>query len=69
MATHSSSLAWRIPWTEESGGLQSVGLPEWDVTKHLHTFKLPTTYQFYKISFYIYIRAASFPVKENQIGI
>ena len=26
MATHSSILAWRIPWTKESGGLQSVGL-------------------------------------------
>ena len=25
MATHSSTLAWRIPWTEESGGLQSMG--------------------------------------------
>ena len=25
MATHSSILAWRIPWTEESGGLQSLG--------------------------------------------
>ena len=25
MATHSGMLAWRIPWTEESGGLQSVG--------------------------------------------
>ena len=25
MATHSSILAWEIPWTEESGGLQSVG--------------------------------------------
>ena len=24
LATHSSLLAWRIPWTEESGGLQSV---------------------------------------------
>ena len=24
MATHSSILAWRIPWTEESGGLQSM---------------------------------------------
>ena len=28
MATHSSILAWRIPWTEEPGGLQSVGLKE-----------------------------------------
>ena len=25
MATHSRILAWRIPWTEESGGLQSTG--------------------------------------------
>ena len=25
MATHSSALAWEIPWTEESGGLQSMG--------------------------------------------
>ena len=27
MATHSSILAWRNPWTEEPGALQSVGLP------------------------------------------
>ena len=26
MATHPSILAWRIPWTEEAGGLQSLGL-------------------------------------------
>ena len=26
MATHSSILSWRIPWTEEPGGLQSMGL-------------------------------------------
>ena len=26
MATHPSILAWRIPWTEEPGGLQSMGL-------------------------------------------
>ena len=25
MATHPSILAWRIPWTEEAGGLQSIG--------------------------------------------
>ena len=27
MGTHPSSLGWRIPWTEEPGGLQSMGLP------------------------------------------
>ena len=26
MATHSSILAWKIPWTEEPGGLRSIGL-------------------------------------------
>ena len=26
IATHSSILAWKIPWTEEPGGLQSIGL-------------------------------------------
>ena len=32
VATHSSHLAWRIPWTEEPGGIQSVGLQELDTT-------------------------------------
>ena len=32
MATYSSILAWRIPWTEEPGRLQSMGLQELDMT-------------------------------------
>ena len=32
METHSSILAWKIPWTEEPGGLQSMGLQESDTT-------------------------------------
>ena len=32
MATHSSILAWEIPWTEEPGGLQSTGSKESDTT-------------------------------------
>ena len=32
MATHSSILAWEIPWTEELGGLQSMGWQETDTT-------------------------------------
>ena len=35
MATHSSILAWRIPWTEEPGGLQSTGFQELDTTERL----------------------------------
>ena len=33
IATHSSVLAWRIPWTEEPSGLQSMGLKELDTTE------------------------------------
>ena len=35
MASHSSILAWRIPWTEEPGGLQSLGSQEVDTTEQL----------------------------------
>ena len=36
MATHSSILAWRIPWTEEPGRLQSLWLQESDTTQRLN---------------------------------
>ena len=38
MATHSSILAWRIPWTEEPGALQFMGSQRVDMTEQLtHT--------------------------------
>ena len=33
MTTHSSIVAWRIPWTEKPGGLQSMGITESDMTE------------------------------------
>ena len=36
MATHCSILSWRIPWTEEPHGLESVGLQR-DTSEHTHT--------------------------------
>ena len=49
-ATHSSIPTWEIPWTEEPGGLHSVGLQELDmteVTEHTHTHThTHTTYLF-----------------------
>ena len=36
MAPHSSTLAWKIPWTEEPGRLQSMGRSESDTTERLH---------------------------------
>ena len=38
MAAHSSVLAWRIPRTEEPGGLQSMGLQESDMPERLSTY-------------------------------
>ena len=39
MATRSNTLAWRVPWTEEPGGLQSVGSQKsWTrLSSHAHT--------------------------------
>ena len=37
MATHSRILAWRIPWTEEPGRLQSMGHKESDMIEQLNT--------------------------------
>ena len=41
MATHSNILAWRIPWMEELGGLQSTGCKELDATEQLNTLVHP----------------------------
>ena len=35
MAPHSSTFAWKIPWMEEPGGLQSMGSLESDMTERL----------------------------------
>ena len=36
MASHSSILAWNIPWTEEPGGLQSMGSPRFGHSMSMH---------------------------------
>ena len=36
MATHSRTLAWKIPWTEEGGRLQSMGSQRVGTTEQLH---------------------------------
>ena len=58
MATHSSVLAWRIPRTEEPGGLQSMGVAEWkDITY------LPSPFLFSEMSLYGSVRTT---VKKNR---
>ena len=48
MATHSSILAWRIPWTEEPGRLQSMGFTKSQTqlsNKHFHFHGIKGSYQ------------------------
>ena len=48
MAIHSSILTWKIPWTEETGGLQSMGSRESETTEqlnqHHHSYKWSTCF-------------------------
>ena len=50
MATHSSILAWRIPWTEEPGGLQSMGSQR--VEQDLVTKQQQTSCQYVSVPFH-----------------
>ena len=53
-AAHSSTLAWKIPWTEEPAGLQSIASQESDVTDHACTLLLsrPLRIHLYHKSFH-----------------
>ena len=54
MAIHYSILAWRIPWTEEPRGLQSMGCKESDMTEQL-TLSLSLIYLHLSIYLIVYI--------------
>ena len=63
MATHSSVLAWRIPWTEEPGGLQTMESQESDMTKQLNhqTVAILLTIILYKYLVYFCFVFQTFP--------
>ena len=71
MTTHSSILAWRLPWTEESGGLESVGgQKEEDTTerlsRHVQEIRSPKTDQGLKVpSLSVNALNCWFPPKEK----
>ena len=60
MATHSSIFAWRIPWTEEAGGLQFMELQDLDTTEQLH-------YYYYDMLLRTHINFTS-PIVEIKAG-
>ena len=49
MVTNSNIVAWKIPWTEEPGGLQSIGSQrvrqDWEANFHLHKDSIPWSFQ------------------------
>ena len=48
MAPHSSTFAWKIPWTEEPGGLQFMGSLESDTTERLYFHFLLSTFMHWR---------------------
>ena len=52
MATHSSILAWKIPWTEEPGGLQSMGCKKSNMTEPLITHTVVPHLYFFSLTNY-----------------
>ena len=70
MATCSSILAWRIPWKEEPGGLQSVGLQRvrrnWETNTHTHTHTHTHTWNLEKWYWWIYLQGSNWTVKKAE---
>ena len=75
MATHSSILAWRMPWTEESGGLQSIGLQrvrhDWvtNTLYHLHGWKHLHFMDFFVVLFVSLLKTAGTSSNEQHNSI
>jgi len=72
MATHSRILAWEIPWREEPGGLQSMGLPR--VRHNLATKTTTATHSLSLLLFHILTsqkvtREAGLPTSPSQYSI
>ena len=51
MAIHSRTTAWKIPWTEEPGRLQSTGRKESDTTEPLHFTKPEIFFTYFSLEF------------------
>ena len=66
MATHSSILTWRMPWTEEPGGLQSMGSQRvrhgW-VTKHIYPYTHTHTHT------HIRVMSPSIHIRKQQLEL
>ena len=69
MATQSSILAWKIPWTEDPGRLQSVECKEPDTTEHACTYYRISQYMIHPICLYVLILVCVFWQKRSLISV
>ena len=69
MATHSSILARKIPWTEEPHGLRPWGRKEWDTTKQLSMSSFAVRTLLFSIVTTTGIQTRSFRIKGNKVQI
>ena len=70
MATHTSILAWEIPWTEKPGGLQSMGSQELDLTyrlSHYHFLFISLNHTF-SVSFSVWTPSGSLSVIHSLLA-
>ena len=71
IATHSSILAWRIPWTEGPGGLQSMGLQrvryDWVTNTHTHTHTHFNNYMWLLSQKLLYISLSSLKLNRSAL--
>ena len=65
MATCSSILAWRIPWTEEPGRLQSMGSQELDMTEQINT---QISFTIVKVKMDIFFIFQHLPIALSEAG-
>ena len=69
MAAHSSTLAWRIPWTEESGGLQSTGSQrvrrDWETERTHARIKCSLKFSYSQVALVVK-KEVSLPIQEMQ---
>ena len=70
MATHSSILAWEIPWTEELGGLQSMGVTkESDMAQQLNNSNKVLQKLLVSIAIVIFLRPELFVLKDLPVFV
>jgi len=67
MATHSSILAWRIPWTEEPGRLQSIGCPLMQLSTHTNTHTHTLDYTYFPAPKFIYILTSAVSLQSGPL--